>query len=97
MDTEKDLQQKPHESSIGPIVGSLIIVVVLIIAAIYYWGQHLNTLQEQSVAEQNRTAELQQEAKSNGAIIVSTSTNISDIEKDLNSINSNIATSTRKK
>jgi uncharacterized protein HemX len=106
MDIEKDLQKRPngesgHESGVGPIVGSLIIVVILIIAAVYYWEQHLNTLQEQNIAAQKTALELQQQAESEGAVIISTSTNISDIEKDLNAVNSfgstssKIATSTK--
>ncbi len=34
----------PHnEKKVGPIVGALIIVLVLIIAALYFFGQKLNT------------------------------------------------------
>jgi uncharacterized protein HemX len=96
MDTEKDLQEKSKpESEVGPIVGSLIIVVILVIAAVYYWGQHLNTIQEQNTAAQKSALELQQEAESEGAVIISTSTNISDIEKDLNAINSFGSTSSK--
>jgi uncharacterized protein HemX len=94
MDTEKDVQSG-NKSEVGPIVGSLIIVVILIIAAVYYWGQHLNTIQEQNTAAQKSALELQQEAASEGAVIISTSTNISDIEKDLNAVNSFGSTSSK--
>ncbi len=32
-----------HEKKVGPIVGALIIVLILIIAALYFFGQKLNT------------------------------------------------------
>jgi hypothetical protein len=35
---------QPHqEKKVGPIVGALIIILVLIIAALYFFGQKLNT------------------------------------------------------
>jgi uncharacterized membrane protein len=77
-----------HESDVGPIVGSLIIVIVLLIAAVYYWEQHVNTVEEQNIAAQKSALELQQENAREGIIVVSSSTKISDIEKDLNSIGS---------
>jgi hypothetical protein len=68
-------------STIGPIIGSLIVVVVLVIAALYIWGQHLTT-------EQKRQAEIDALNATNGQVIVvpihSTSTNPSDIQNDLN-------------
>jgi hypothetical protein len=69
------------ESTIGPIIGSLIVVIVLIIAALYIWGQHLNT-------EEKRQAEIDSLNSTNGQVTVipiqSTSTNPSDIQNDLN-------------
>jgi hypothetical protein len=69
----------PHESGIGPIVGSLIIVVVLMIAALYVWGQHLNTearLKQQAADQAN--------ISTTTTVIYSTSTIPADIQKDLN-------------
>ncbi|MEI6057403.1 MAG: hypothetical protein WCQ60_00335 [bacterium] len=68
-------------STIGPIIGSLIVVVVLIIAALYVWSQHLAT-------EEKRQAEIDRANATNGQVIIipihSTSTNPVDIQKDLN-------------
>jgi hypothetical protein len=76
------MDKKNHpESTIGPIVGSLIVVVVLVIAALYIWGQHLNT-------EAKRQADIDRLKATDGQVIVipiqSTSTNPSDIQSDLN-------------
>ena len=68
-------------STIGPIIGSLIVVIVLIVAALYIWGQHLTT-------EEKRQAMIDQLNATNGQVTVipinGTSTNPSDIQKDLN-------------
>lgn len=68
-------------STIGPIIGSLIVVIVLIIAALYVWGQHLNT-------EEKRKADLERLTATDGQVIIipihGTSTNPSDIQSDLN-------------
>ena len=83
------LRQKNNEGGIGPIIGALIIVVILIAAAIYYWGQHLNTLDEQQQAAMRRAAALhieQTHVIMSASSTLGTSTNIYDIQKDLNSI-----------
>ncbi len=65
----------PQNQGIGPIVGTLIIVVLLIVTALYIWGEHLNT-----------AAQIQQEntnLATTTIIIYSTSTEPTDIQKDL--------------
>ena len=74
---------KEHQSNstIGPIIGSLIVVIVLTVAALYIWGQHLNT-------QEKRRLEMKNLEAANGQVIVipihSTSTDPTDIENDLN-------------
>ena len=68
-------KNKQGENSIGPIIGTLIIVIVLIAAALYVWGEHLNT-----------AAQIQEEESRVGTtttIIYSTSTEPIDIQNDL--------------
>ncbi len=84
-------KKNQSDSTIGPIIGSLIVIVVLIIAALYVWGQHLAT-------EARRQAEIDQANQMNNQVIVvpihSTSTQPSDIQNDLNanpSLNSNVS------
>lgn len=75
-------QEKDLHSKIGPIIGSLIVVIMLVVAALYMWGQHLNT-------QEQRQQEIQNLTSSNGQTIVipiqSTSTDTSAIQQDLNS------------
>jgi hypothetical protein len=75
-------KEKQSNSTIGPIIGSVIVIAVLVVAALYIWGQHLNI-------EEKRKIDLQNAVATNGQVIVipihSTSTNPSDIQKDLNS------------
>ena len=70
------------ESTIGPIIGSLIVVIALIVAALYVWDQHLTT-------EIHRQAEIDALNAGNGQVNIipvhATSTNPIDIQKDLNS------------
>ena len=65
--------------TIGPIIGSLIVVIVLTVAALYVWGQHLNTLEKQRSIDQNSTTTEKIIIR-----ITSTSTDPTDIEHDLN-------------
>jgi hypothetical protein len=68
--------QNNTEGGIGPVIGSLIIVIMLIIAALYIWGEHLNT--EAQIQQANQSA-----GASTTIVTYSTSTAPSDIEKDL--------------
>jgi len=36
------------KSSIGPIVGAIIIVALLILGALYFWGAHLNATNQEN-------------------------------------------------
>lgn len=55
----------PVDTTIGPIIGSLIIVVMLTIGALYFWGQklnkdeHMRTLQEEQMRGLNTSDDLQ--------------------------------------
>ncbi len=73
---------------IGPIIGTLLIVIVLIAGAIYAWGQHLNLLQEENQAriEQRDFLNSASATSTTSASGLGTSTNISDIEHDLNNL-----------
>lgn len=53
-------------------------VIILIVAALYVWGQHLNTVEKRSVGQTSTTTE---------KILIritSTSTDPTDIQNDLN-------------
>ncbi len=40
---QMDNFNKKSEKTVGPIIGSFIVVVLLIIASLYFWGQKLNS------------------------------------------------------
>lgn len=97
MDNNSPAPQKNTEGGIGPVVGALIIVVILSIAAIYYWGQHLNLVEEQQQLRSAQEAAFQASVTGFGTTTsgsasstlrstLGTSTKISDMEKDLNSV-----------
>jgi hypothetical protein len=72
------MEQK--SSTIGPIIGTLIVFIVLIAAALYIWGQHLNTVGKR-LSEGNQTSTTTEKILIR---ITSTSTDPTDIEHDLN-------------
>jgi hypothetical protein len=74
MENTPQNQKMSIENGIGPIIGSLIIVIVLIIAALYIWGEHLNTAAQMQTNENLGTTT---------TIIYSTSTEPIDIQNDL--------------
>ena len=85
--TTRDKKSTNKDSTIGPIIGSLIILVILIAGALYYWGQRLSESKARKTALDKATM-LNQTIKYFGTsteIISGTSTNPADIEKDLNS------------
>lgn len=75
------------EKKVGPIVGALIIVLILIIAALYFFGQKLNT---ESVPQDNTSAQTtslntQTRAQETMAASASQADDIASLQADLNS------------
>jgi hypothetical protein len=68
--------KKHSEGSVGPIIGTLIIVVLLIATALYVWGEHLNTAAQ--IKQENQNTSM-----TTTTIIYSTSTETTDIQSDL--------------
>lgn len=65
------------EKKVGPIVGVLIIVLVLIVAALYFFGQKLNT--ENAPVTSTSTSETSMSANANSA------NDLATMQADLNS------------
>jgi flagellar basal body-associated protein FliL len=75
---EQNMQ--PEKNSVGPLIGSIIVIVILVLGAIYFWGGKLNaTKTEGSVG----TVE---QATNENIDLESDLTNIPEIDVDLNSI-----------
>ncbi|HEY4503528.1 MAG TPA: hypothetical protein VJJ28_00225 [Candidatus Paceibacterota bacterium] len=53
-----------NEKKVGPIVGALIIVLILIIAALYFFGQKLNTNIPSETPSANENTEISSEQTS---------------------------------
>ena len=76
---------KPQtEKKVGPIAGALIIVLILIIAALYFFGQKLNTesIPQQSTSALQSPAAVPTDAMSANA---SSSNDVASLQADLNS------------
>jgi len=67
----------PHRhSSVGPIIGSIVILILLVIGGLYFWGRQLSMRKDAEIPETSQQENQQQ---------VETPTDeISDIEGDLN-------------
>ncbi len=72
-----------EEKKIGPIIGVLVIVLVLIIAALYFFGQRLNTQPTNSTANTQTNSGI--ETASNQSANVTSSTSVESIQKDIDS------------
>lgn len=82
---EPNANQTPENKPAGPVIGVVIIILILIVGALYFWGAKLNK-------EASRTPEdiLNAEDQTlNQLQTQSTSTEISDINVDLNATDLN--------
>ena len=81
------ISNSPHRTSVGPIIGSAIVVIVLLIGALYFWGQQLNKQERQRQEMQKSEAEQEKELaklKSESAI------DLKEIQADIDSLNAEI-------
>ena len=69
-----------EKHSVGPIVGSTIIIIVLVLGALYFWGQRIN-----SVTHQTETGEVMPGAEhvETTPEALPTSDEVSSIDEDL--------------
>jgi hypothetical protein len=74
--------QPQSERKVGPIVGALIIVLILIIAALYFFGQKLNTNSPATVSPSPETS-LNQSSNDTASAIQAEDDNITTLEQDL--------------
>lgn len=94
----KDLVESAQkDSTVGPMIGSVIIILLMIVGGIYFLGTLINTRKqeiqtEQIVEEQNQAKQIENTAKQSESDTVLDiesdikSTNIDDLDKDLNQI-----------
>lgn len=77
------MQNQPGKSSIGPVIGAIIIVLLLILGGLYVWGEKVN---QESSNPEDVTGE-QYDPSQDAAVIQFTEQGTSD---DLNSIEADI-------
>lgn len=70
-----------EESSMGPIIGAIIIVLILIIGGLYFWGQNL--VQNEDVADDDMEELLDEDEVTEELQEQSSSDEVDDIEADL--------------
>ena len=75
-----------NKTSVGPIIGTIIIIALIVLGGLYFWGKRI---EETKLTKTLTSEEPQNEQMSEAAAIISvgTSTNINDIEADLNNTN----------
>ena len=81
--------QPQNKSSIGSIIGTIIIIAIIILGGLYFWGKRIEEakIKENLVMEQaSSTAEENEAAAINS---MSSSDDLSSIEADLNNSNLN--------
>ncbi len=94
----KDLVESTQkDSTVGPMVGSVIVILLMIIGGLYFLGTVINIRKEeikteQIVEEQDKTRQVEdtvKQSKSDAVLDIESdikSTNIDDLDRDLNQI-----------
>ena len=79
--------QNQNKSSIGGIIGTIIIIAIIILGGLYFWGKRIeeNKLQQTLLNESNSSPIETPEAKDEAAVIksVSSSDDLQSIQSDL--------------
>lgn len=70
-----------EESSMGPIIGAIIIILILIIGGLYFWGQNL--VDKEGVTDEDAEEILEDDEVSEELSQQSSSDEVEDIEADL--------------
>lgn len=67
-------ETEPTESSMGPVIGAIIIIVILIVGGLYLWGKQLSEGDAEMLGDDELTEEIEEQSDSD---------EIDDIEADL--------------
>lgn len=79
-----------NKSSIGSIIGTIIVIAVIILGGLYFWGKRIDEGRAKIDLVSNETAEIvvdENDAESASIKSVTNSDELIDIEADLNSTN----------
>ena len=79
--------QPQNKSSIGSIIGTVIIIAIIILGGLYFWGKRIEESNlKQDLVENNQTEEIKP-TEADSIKKVSSSDDLNSIEADLNSTN----------
>lgn len=92
-----NMQNNIHEnkSSIGSIIGTIIVIAVIILGGLYFWGKRIDEakIQQESAIQQaqmdNTPSTTQNVSEANSISNVSSSDEINSLEAELNATNLN--------
>ncbi|MFI5241298.1 MAG: hypothetical protein ACHQUA_02580 [Microgenomates group bacterium] len=80
-----------NKSSIGSIIGTIIIIALIILGGLYFWGKRIEEakIKQDLVSDEAATTQMAQNENNEAASIksVSSSDDLNSIEADLNSTN----------
>ena len=78
-----------NKSSIGSIIGTIIVIAIIILGGLYFWGKRIDEarLQKDLVSGENTQVEADENMEANTIKSVNSSDDYSSIEADLNSTN----------
>jgi len=76
-----------HRASVGPIIGSAIVIIVLLIGALYFWGQQLNKQEKQRQESQKSELEQERELKK---LKAESAIDLENIQAEINALNAEI-------
>lgn len=80
MDEQNIQPIQPEKNSVGPLIGSIIVIIILILGAIYFWGGKLNANKNE------KPLETSEQITYENVDLESDLTDIPEIDVDLNSI-----------
>ena len=78
-----------NKSSIGSIIGTIIIIAIIILGGLYFWGKRIeeSKLKQQLISDATETTQQTPQNESAGIQSISSSDDLNSIESDLNSTN----------
>lgn len=81
------ISNSPKRTSVGPIIGSAIVVIVLLIGALYIWGQQLNKQERQRKEAQKNELRQENELKK---LKAESAMDLEDIQAEIDALNAEV-------
>lgn len=78
--TTPDTQENKPATSIGPLVGIIIVVLIIVLGGMYFWGQRIDSGQETGVKNDAATQSLQNQSASDDLASIEADVNNTDLQ-----------------